>query len=213
MLVNRMPTAARWILLSVLALAAILIPFALYEAELTAWAQNQVAEGRSKPMAAAAIVALLASDVLLPIPSSLVATASGYLLGLAPGAAAAWAGMTAGALIGYGLGRKPARALTRRLVGEAELERASRLHRRWGDWAIVASRAVPVLAEASVVFAGVAGMRLRRFAWLTALSNLAIATVYAAVGALALETHSFLLAFAGAVGVPAAAMALLRGRG
>ena len=208
-----MPPVARWVLLGLLALALILIPFFVFEQAITDWVQSVVESGRSKSAIAFVIAALLASDVLLPVPSSLVATASGYLLGLAPGAAVTWTGMTAGSLAGYLLGREPARKLTRRFVGHAELVRASMAHQRWGDWAVIVCRSVPVLAEASVVFAGVAGMPLRRFLLLTGLSNLAIATVYAAVGALALETGSFLLAFAGAIALPGAAMLLFRKRG
>jgi uncharacterized membrane protein YdjX (TVP38/TMEM64 family) len=208
-----MPPLARWALLSILALAVILVPFFLYEEGITAWARGVMQGGASKPAVAAAIAALLASDILLPIPSSLVATASGFLLGLVPGAAVTWAGMTVGALIGYALGRHPARRLTRRFVGGPELVRASMAHERWGDWSVIVCRSVPVLAEASVVFAGVAGMSLRRFLLLTGLSNLAIALAYAAVGALALEANSFLLAFFGAIALPAAAMLLLRRKG
>jgi uncharacterized membrane protein YdjX (TVP38/TMEM64 family) len=207
-----MPPAVRWVLLTVLALAVILVPFLLYEQEIAAWAEEFLAGGQSKELIAAAIAGLLASDVLLPVPSSLVATAAGYLLGLVPGAAVTWAGMTVGALVGYALGSSPARRLTRRFVGEAELARASRAHERWGDWAIIVCRSVPVLAEASVVFAGVAAMPLPRFLFLTGLANLAIALAYAAVGALALEANSFLLAFAGAIVLPGLAMLLFRRR-
>ena len=208
-----MPAVLRWTLLSLLALTLILVPFALYDEAITAWAQDFVASERPKTAVAAVIGLLLASDVLLPVPSSLVATASGYLLGLLPGAAVAWAGMSVGALVGYALGSKPARSLTRRFVGDAELVRASMAHERWGDWAVIVCRSVPVLAEASVVFAGVAGMPLRRFLLLTGLSNLAIALAYAAVGALALEANSFLLAFAGAIIAPGLAMLLFRRKG
>ncbi|MEZ5395647.1 MAG: hypothetical protein R2724_22920 [Bryobacterales bacterium] len=55
-------------------------------------------------------------------------------------------------------------------------------------------------------------MPLGRFVLLTALSNLAIALVYAAVGAYALEANSFLLAFAGAIVLPGIAMLLFRHR-
>ena len=148
----------RWALLSLLALAAILIPFVLWEAEISGWANRFLAGEASRGAVALVLGGLLASDVLLPVPSSLVSTTAGYLLGLAPGAAVSWLGMTAGALVGYFLGTRPARALTQRLVGEDELQRAQRIHERYGDWALIASRSVPVLAEASVVFAGVAGM-------------------------------------------------------
>ena len=208
-----MRPVVRWVLLCCLALALILIPFALYEEAITAWARNYVESDRPKTAVALMIAALLASDILLPVPSSLIATASGYLLGLIPGAAVTWAGMTLGALLGYGLGRKPARAFTRRFVGDAELARASAAQAKWGDWAVVACRSVPVLAEASVVFAGVAGMPLPRFLLLSGLSNLAIAVVYAMVGAYAMRANSFLLAFFGAVALPGLALLLFRKRG
>ncbi|MEZ5395648.1 MAG: VTT domain-containing protein [Bryobacterales bacterium] len=142
-----MASVFRWVLLSALALAMILVPFFLYEDAGTAWAQSFASGERGPTVAAAAIGGLLAADIVLPVPSSLVATASGYLLGLGLGAAVTWAGMTAGALLGYALGCRPARSFTRRFVGEDELQRAAEAHRRWGDWAIIVCRSVPVLAE------------------------------------------------------------------
>ena len=77
---------------------------------------------------------------------------------------------------------------------------------------MVAVRAVPVLAEASVLFAGIGSMRFGRFLLLTSLSNLGISLVYASVGAFAAEIQSFLLAVAGAVLVPLVVGVLLRER-
>ena len=71
---------------------------------------------------------------------------------------------------------------------------------------IVVLRAVPVLAEASVVLAGLSEMPLRRFLFLTGLANLGIAATYAAVGAFAVEANSFLVAFAGSILLPGLAM-------
>ncbi|MBI1354303.1 MAG: DedA family protein [Acidobacteria bacterium] len=205
-----MAAAVRWTLLTLLALALILVPFVIWEEPITAWVEALLADDSSRGGLGLALAGLLAVDVLLPIPSSLVSTAAGYLLGVAGGTLATGVGMTVGAVVGYGLGAKPARRFTRRFVGEAELLRAQSAFQRWGGWALVACRAVPVLAEASVVFAGVAGMDFRRFLLLTTLANFAIGFVYAGVGALALEANSFLLAFAAAVVVPGLAMLLFR---
>ena len=205
-----MRPAARWTLLTILALAVILVPFAIWEASITAWVQQILRDEQSRPLLASILGGLLAVDVLLPIPSSLISTAAGYAFGILGGTLISWCGMTAGALLGYGLGGKPARALTRRFVGDAELSRAQAAFERWGAWALVVSRATPVLAEASVVFAGVAGMDWRRFLLLVAPANLAVSFVYAAVGALALETNSFLLAFIGAILLPGVALWLFR---
>ena len=200
----------KWSLLSAALLAAIVVPFFLYEETIIRWTQEFVEREDAPWVVGGVLGGLLATDLLLPIPSSLVGTAAGYLLGLGTGSAVTWAGMTAACLIGYLLGATAGREVTRRFVGEEELRRASRAHRRFGDWVIVIFRAVPVLAEASVLFAGVARMPFRRFVFLATLSNLGIALTYSAVGAYALEVESFFLAFGGAIVVPGVAMLIAR---
>ena len=203
----------RWCLLALAALALILVPFFVYEERILGAVDGFLRSGSSRPLVAFAILSLLASDVFAPVPSSLVATASGMLLGLVPGAIVTWLGMQAGALAGYVFGRTAGVSAARRIVGDSELARATRSHRGWGAMSLIASRAVPVLAESSVVLAGAVRMPLGRFSWLTGLSNAAIAAVYAAVGAYALETSSFLLAFAASTLVPGSLMWANRARG
>lgn len=205
-----MPRIA-WLLWALALAALILIPFAIWEEPLTAWVEQRLAQPSPRLATGALLAGLLAADIVLPTPSSLVSAGCGYLLGFAGGAAASWVGMTAGALLGYGLGRFAGRRVTRRFVGDEELDRAERLHRRWGVWFLAAGRATPVLAEATVFFAGVAGMGFARFAAVVSLANLGVSLAYAAVGAWALETESFLLAFAGAVVLPGLALWLARG--
>lgn len=203
-------TAARWSLVAVLLLALILIPWLLFDAAVT----RKIAEILAGPMAhgplvALLIVVLLALDVVLPTPSSLVSVAAGALFGWALGGALIWTGMTLGCLLGYGLGARAGRPLVRRLLGEAELARAMRLAGRADGPALALTRAVPVLAEATVLAAGAAGAP-GRFAVVTSLANAGVAAVYAGVGAAALSQGSFLLAFAAAAGLPAAGWLLVR---
>ena len=198
--------ALRWCLLAVAVLAAIVVPFALYEERIVSAVEDISQGGGSRPLVAFALFLLLASDVILPVPSSLVATVSGMLMGLVPGTAVTWTGMQAGAMLGYGLGRTAGARAAERLVGGSELARASRSHQKWGGYSLIVSRAVPVLAESSVLLAGAVRMPLATFVPLTAASNVAIALVYAAVGSYVLETRAFLLAFAASVLVPAVLM-------
>ena len=200
----------KWSCWAAVVLAAILVPFFLYEEPINAWSRDFLDQEESRWVVSAVLGGLLTADLVLPVPSSVLSTAAGYLLGLWPGSLVTWTGMTGGCLIGYGLGATAGRKLTRRFVGDAELERASLARNRFGDWMIVIFRAVPVLAEASVLFAGVAQMPFRRFLLLAALSNLGIAVTYSAVGAYALEVELFLLAFAGAILLPAVAMLVAR---
>ena len=200
----------RWCVAAVLVLLLILGPFFIWEESLTGWSRGLLESGSSRWAIGAVLAALLAGDLILPIPSSLLSTAAGSLLGLWPGALVTWTGMTVGCWIGYGLGTGPGRAATRRFVGEQEIDRVSELHARIGDWIVIVFRAVPVLAEASVIFAGVAGMPASRFFLMTGLSNAGIAITYSAVGVYAIETESFLVAFAGSVGLPGLAVLILR---
>lgn len=200
----------RWGLLAAILLVVILVPFFLLEATIVEVLQQVRGSEGGRASVMLAISALLAVDVVLPIPSSLVATASGMLLGFGEGVAVVWTGMQAGAFVGYGLGRSAGSWTVRRLVGREELDRAAGLHRRWGGFSLVASRAVPVLAESTVVFAGVVRMPVSQFTWLTALSNAGIALVYAAVGAHAMETTAFLAAFGGSIAIPGVLIGLHR---
>lgn len=203
-------SAIRWILLVVLVLALVLVPFALLESRILNAVLEFLNSSPGRIVAAAAISLALASDVVLPVPSSLLATASGMLLGQYMGAIVTWTGMQAGALVGYYIGASVGTRAISRFLGSNQLERATESHRRWGSLSLIATRAVPVLAESSVVFAGALRMPLPRFLSLTGASNAAIAAVYAFVGAHALEARAFLFAFAASVVVPGCAMILHR---
>ena len=80
----------------------------------------------------------------------------------------------------------------------------------YGVWAVVLCRPIPVLAEATVVFAGLVRAPIGRFFWLTTASNLGIAVGYAAVGAYSMRLDSFLMAFIGAIVVPGLALVAAR---
>lgn len=194
-----------WILMGLVA-ALILIPFAIWQEPIESWTRQALDSGPSRLGVFALVAGLLALDVVLPVPSSLVSTAAGALLGFTGGLAASLTGMTAGCLAGYLIG---ARAGATRLLKPDDLERLRAAQRRYGDWLLILFRPVPVLAEASVIFAGLGSIPGRRFFWLTLLSNLGISAVYAAGGAFAAR-ENFLWVFAAAVGLPAVAMGVVR---
>ena len=199
----------RWAILAAILIAIVLVPFFLFEEQFNRFAAELARGEGSRWLAAGGIAGLLAADVLLPVPSSIVSTAAGVLLGFWRGAAVVFAGMTAGCLLGYAVGSRSS-AVARRIIGEDGLVRAADLVRRYGDWALVVCRPVPVLAEASVIFAGLAHAPFGRFVALTALANLGIAAGYSAMGAFSMRVESFLLAFAGALLVPGLAMGIAR---
>ena len=94
---------------------------------------------------------LLGSDILLPIPSSIIGTLLGARLGFLPGWLWGLAGLTFGSLIGY-------------VAGRLLLSRfATRLPQTPTLLILFASRAVPVLAEAVSLAAGAEKMKFGPF--------------------------------------------------
>jgi uncharacterized membrane protein YdjX (TVP38/TMEM64 family) len=191
----------RLVLIVTAMLALILIPFFLWEDAFTTIATRLVADHRGAWWIPPAIAGLLASDIFLPVPSSILSTASGVLLGFVGGALTNTAGMTLGCWLGYRAGR---------LASTQADAQMTDLWSRYGEWSLILTRAVPVLAEAAVLFAGMTGMPFRRFMVITTLANAGIGTLYAAVGAFAMEWNSFLGAFLGSLIVPALAQAIMR---
>lgn len=215
-------TGFRWLILCGLLLVVVFIPFVLMAESISIWTDGfasdvlhpkltRMADGQDRARQAAfgdAVMALvlgtlLASDVLLPIPSSLLSTAAGSCYGFWPGTLLSVVGMTISCAFGYWVGASAGRHAAFRLVGNRELARLEEMNQRCGDWMIVVARSIPVLAEASTFFAGISRMPRRRFALLSVCSNLGISLVYAAIGVHAVHINSFMWAFAGAILVPA----------
>ena len=205
-----MKTWLRWTALTLLVLSLILIPFALWEEPLTALSAQLLSPVAGRATLAAVVVLLLASDVVLPIPSSFVSAAAVSLLGAVEGGLTIALGMTVAAWLGYFLGRFGGQPLARRMAGENELERARRLMGRYGNWVVLVCRGVPVLAEASTLLAGATRAPPLGFGLATTLGNAGLSCAYALIGLLSLSGAWALLApFAFGVAVPGLAMLAL----
>jgi uncharacterized membrane protein YdjX (TVP38/TMEM64 family) len=114
---------------------------------------------------------LLAVDIFLPVPSSIVGTMLGARLGFLPGFLATFAGLMTGQLVAYAGSRR----LLRREQGD--LPAAPTL------MAIFLSRPVPVLAEAMALAAGASNLRWGQFLLACGAGNLVYAIVLALNGA------------------------------
>lgn len=184
--------------------AFVLVPFALFGTQLERLLLVSLELVREHlALAYTTIVAVLAVDVVLPVPASLVSASAGAMFGFWGGVLAIWLGMSLGCALGYAIGRHAGEPILRRIVGVDDLERSRQVLDRRGAVVIVIARAVPVLAEATVLVAGAARMRLAPFALLSGAANLAVALAYAAVGALSLSGGSFFLFFFGLATLPA----------
>ena len=191
------PMAVRWIVVVVLLFAAILIPFAIWGEALDQWVDTVRWTGMSSGLAAVLGAALLAADIVLPIPSSVIGTMLGTVLGAWLGTLVGAAGLTAGCVVGYAIGW---------MLGAQQSRRAAAWIERYGIVALVLCRAVPILAEASIIMAGALRLApVRAFTAIT-LANVGISAVYATLGATATDASGFLLALVLAVAFPGAVL-------
>lgn len=203
--------ALGWTMLAVLLCAFIIVPFVIWEEALFELSRRWLESTTHRAVVALVAAALLALDLVAPIPSSFVSAIAAAALGPLGGTLAIWTGMTAGALLGYALGRSGGTPLVARLVGASELERAQRLMARFGSAVIVVCRGVPVLAEASVLVAGAARMRFRTFAWVSAAANLGLALAYALLSSFGWQGGAAVFTpFVLGIAVPGVAIAIAR---
>lgn len=178
------------------------LPFLLFGGAFESWLRGFAESPPSFFLAGAAVAGLLASDIFLPIPSSIVCTFAGWQLGWAFGTLFAWLGLSAGAAFGFFVARRFGLPLARRFSRPEDLDRVRALTERYGPMVLVLTRAVPVFAEASVLMVGIHHLPWRRFLPPVFLSNLGIALAYAVFGDVA-ERHQWLpAALAVSIAVP-----------
>jgi membrane protein DedA with SNARE-associated domain len=195
----------RWITLVFALVAFVVVPFLLLGTATESAALRFFARNENAWLVALVVTGLLSLDVLLPVPSSIVSTMAGGFLGLTAGTAASFVGMTASCVVGWWFGAKVGGTAVDFVLGKPEGDRLRRFFDRYGLFAIIVCRPVPVAAEASIILAGASGAAFGALFGGVALANLGIALGYAAVGAFAWTTDSFLIAFAGAIALPTAA--------
>jgi uncharacterized membrane protein YdjX (TVP38/TMEM64 family) len=192
----------RWGVFVVLLLGFIAVPFVLLEGHMDELVQHTLQSSASLAWITLAVVAFLLVDIVLPVPSSFVLSTTGYLLGLGVGSAVCFVGLSCASLAGYALGRYAGGPLTQRIVGRAQLDRFAELSRRHGDLLLVAFRAMPVLAEATTILAGISRLPLPRFMMVVSVGNLVVALVYAWIGAVSASQSSFLFASVASIVLP-----------
>lgn len=144
---------------------------------------------------------LLVADVVLPVPSSAVMIAQGAAFGFMVGSLLSLVGGTAATLVAYIVGWRSRGVVDRLVPAEQQLRGAQQLE-RYGISAIVATRPVPMLAEATAMLAGAnGGLPWWKVAAAGAVGNLVPAAAYGAAGAYAATFVNGLAVFAGVLAV------------
>lgn len=147
-------------------------------------------------------VGLLVSDLLLPIPTTVIIAALGVIYGPLLGGAIALLGGSLAALLGYGLGRCLGRPVLVRLFGAPELAAGERLFARSGGWIVAGSRWLPILTEVVSCMAGLVRMPLAAFALAVLCGLVPLCFSVAALGYAGADRPLLTLAVAAIVPLP-----------
>lgn len=186
------------------------VPFLFFGGRLEDWLRGIADDPPSTAATVALVIGLLATDILLPIPSSVISTLSGWQLGWWLGTFATWIGMNLGAIIGFALARRWGKPFALWFSKGEDLDRMRQVSDRYGPYVLVLTRAMPVFAEASVLIAGIHRLSWRRFLPAVVFSNLGIAIAYSAFGDFA-ERHQWLpLALGVSIAIPVLVAAAAR---
>jgi uncharacterized membrane protein YdjX (TVP38/TMEM64 family) len=116
------------------------------------------------------------------VPSSVLLTFAGQTLGTWQGTFAGWMGLNLSAVIGFWTSRKFGSCYLRRFSSADAVEDIKALNRWSMFWTLIACRPLPILAEASVLLAGVNRVSPIQFWPPVLLANLIIAISYTWLG-------------------------------
>jgi 3-dehydroquinate synthase len=138
------------------------------------------------------IIALLAADVFLPVPSSIIMVLSGAAFGVLWGAVFALVGSVAGEWLGFELVRRFGRRASRRIANDEDIDRVNQFFERYGALAVIVTRPLPVVMETMSLVAGLSQMRRQVFIAASLIGTAPIVLVYAYAGAVSRQVGSLL---------------------
>jgi uncharacterized membrane protein YdjX (TVP38/TMEM64 family) len=174
-------------LIPIVLLTAIIVPFLVwgetFETLLSPDAMRSLLE-RHRAIAWLIGIFLLVVDLFLPIPSTVVMSALGWLYGPVTGGIVASAGLVLSAQLAYQLSLRFGRPIAVHLAGEESLGTAAHWFSKTGGACVAVSRCLPVLSEAIACLAGLSRFPQRAFFVATLAGALPAGFVFAFIGQL-----------------------------
>lgn len=158
------------------------------------------------------VVILLAADVFLPVPSSLIMILSGAVFGVLWGSIFSLAGSVGGEWLGFELVRRYGRRISSRILTGNDIERVHDLFAYHGAAAVLITRALPIVMETISMVAGLSGMKRKTFLLASLAGTAPIVVVYAYAGAVSRRTGSLVPAIVMIIAVTGAGWLWYRAR-
>lgn len=128
------------------------------------------------------IILLLISDILIPVPSSLLMIVSGILFGGFWGGIITLTGLMVGSILNFHLSRKFGQVRIRKWIGERDYKRFSSKMQKYGEVLVVLTRMVPIAMESVSSIAGVSKMKFKNFVLANMIGFLPIIFFYSYAG-------------------------------
>lgn len=125
---------------------------------------------------------LLISDIFLPVPASGVMAASGAVYGIWTGTLIGFTGSLLSGVIGYATARLLGKKGSRFIASQEEMERFRYFFDKWGGYAIILSRILPMIPEVVTILAGFSGMKFSRFVASLTAGALPVSLLFASIG-------------------------------
>jgi len=143
-------------------------------------------------------ILILSSDIILPVPSSIVMYLNGSVLGIYLGFVTSYIAVTISAVVGYFLGSFVSYGISKHSNAKAK-----RFVERFGFFAIIISRGIPVLSESVCIVCGYNQYNFKLYLILNLLGYIPICLIYAYFGNIGADEGHFLLSFASAIVISA----------
>lgn len=133
---------------------------------------------------------ILSLDIILPVPSSIILYFNGYILGAIPGSLLSLSALMASAVSGYYIGY-----LTSRGLKAEQEDKTNRIVTKYGVFAILLTRGIPVLSESICLLCGYNRFPAKHYLIYNLVGYFPICLLYASFGSAGYNEHIFLLSF------------------
>ncbi len=133
---------------------------------------------------------VLASDIILPVPSSIVMYTNGYVLGLFSGATLSLIALMIGSVVGYYLGK-----FTSMGIKSTSDIRTQTILSNYGALSILVTRGIPIISESISIVCGYNQLPFKQYFIMNLIGYIPLCLLYAFCGSIGYNRDTFLISF------------------
>lgn len=157
------------------------------------WIDINLKSNKSRLAFAFLSFGLLTSDIILPIPSSVIMILNGKVLGVPAGTLLSFFSGLLSSIIGFYIGSK-ANPYFDKMFSKKDKEVSNSLFLKFGNIAITISKALPIISEAVSFVSGTTSVSFKTFLVYSIAGHIVVSLLYACVGYYSTSLNSNLVA-------------------